>query len=218
MPIDKLTPNDPRVTVETAQIRGKRYEYTLGEPDGNPVATMLLIHGFPDLAFGWRYQVPYFMSLGFRVVVPDMIGYGGTEAPEDLEAYTLKSIAADMNELARRFVGEDGQIILGGHDWGGAAAWRVALWHPELIMGIFSVCTPFIPPAKTFTPLADLIAAGHLVNFTYQLQFAGPDVEEGIRGLEKTRQFLNALYGGKGDGGRRASRRWTGSSSRRSRA
>ncbi|KAH6888661.1 Alpha/Beta hydrolase protein [Thelonectria olida] len=199
--VDKLVPNDPRVTVETAQIRGKRYEYMVGKPEGEPVATMVLLHGFPDLGFGWRYQVPYFVSLGFQVVVPDMLGYGGTEAPEALEEYTLKNIAADVNELARKFVGEEGQIILGGHDWGGAAVWRVALWYPELIKAVFSVCTPFLPPSKSFVPLGAIIASGHLTNFTYQLQFEGPDVQSKIQGKEKVWQFLNALYGGRGENG-----------------
>jgi pimeloyl-ACP methyl ester carboxylesterase len=68
---DKLVPNDSRVKQETAQIRGKTYKYIVGEPEGTPLETMVLIHGFPDLGFGWRYQVPHFMSLGFRVIVPD---------------------------------------------------------------------------------------------------------------------------------------------------
>ncbi|KAH7162532.1 Alpha/Beta hydrolase protein [Dactylonectria estremocensis] len=196
----KLVPNDPRVKTETAQIRGKNYKYIVGKPEGEPIDTIVLIHGFPDLGFGWRCQVPYFMSLGFQVVVPDMIGYGGTDAPEALEEYTYKSVAADINELARKFVGE-GQIILGGHDWGGVVAWRLTMWYPELIKAVFSVCTPYPPPSSTFVPLDVVIAAGHLQNFTYQLQFAGPDVQAKLQGKEKVRQFLSALYGARGPNG-----------------
>jgi soluble epoxide hydrolase/lipid-phosphate phosphatase len=194
---DKLVPNDSRVKTETAQLRGKTYKYIVGEPEGTPLETMVLIHGFPDLGFGWRYQVPYFMSLGFRVIVPDMLGYGGSEAPESLEHYTYKSLSADINELARKYVGKDGQIILGGHDWGGMIVWKVASWYPELIKGVFSVCTPYVQPRETFIPLEKLIEMGHLLNFRYQLQFKGPDVESRLQGEEKIRQFLNALYGGR---------------------
>ncbi|KAF4976203.1 hypothetical protein FZEAL_7095 [Fusarium zealandicum] len=197
---DKLVPNDPRVKAETAEIRGKTYKYIVGQPEGTPIATMVLVHGFPDLGFGWRYQVPYFVSLGFRVVVPDMLGYGGSDAPQSLEEYTYKSLAADIKELSQKFVGE-GQIILGGHDWGGALVWRIAMWHPELIKGVFSICTPYFTPSKTFTPLDKIIGSGHLVNFSYQLQFMGPEVEDRIQGEEKVRQFLNALYGGRGPNG-----------------
>lgn len=194
---DKLVPNDSRVKHEKAQIRGKTYKYIVGEPEGTPLETMVLIHGFPDLGFGWRYQVPYFMSLGFRVIVPDMAGYGGTDAPESLEEYTYKSLSADINELARKYVGEKGQIVLGGHDWGGMIVWKISTWFPELIKCVFSVCTPYIKPRETFIPLEALIAGGHLTNFSYQLQFKGPDVQSRLQGEEGVRQFLNAMYGGR---------------------
>lgn len=197
---DKLVPDDPRVKTETALIRGKTYKYIVGQPEGEPVATMVLIHGFPDLGFGWRCQVPYFMSLRFQVVVPDMLGYGGTDAPLAVEEYTYKNIAADIKELSQKFVGE-GQIVLGGHDWGGAVAWRIAMWYPELIKAIFTVCTPYTVPMANFIPLEAIIGSGHLPNFTYQLQFKGPEVESRIQGEEKIRQFLNAMYGGRGPNG-----------------
>ncbi|KAF4334588.1 epoxide hydrolase [Fusarium beomiforme] len=197
MAAHKLVPNDSRVRSETAQIRGKNYKYMVGEPEGTPLETMVLIHGFPDLGFGWRYQVPYLMSLGFRVIVPDMIGYGGTDAPESLEEYTYKSLSSDINELARKYVGEDGQIILGGHDWGGAIVWKAACWYPQLIKAVFSVCTPYMQPRETFVPLEAIIQSGHLLNFSYQLQFKGPEVQSRLQGEEKIRQFLNALYGGR---------------------
>lgn len=193
---DKLAPSDPRVKTETATIRGKTYKYIVGEPEGEPKDTIVLVHGFPDLGFGWRYQVPALVSQGFRVIVPDMVGYGGTDAPESLEDYTYKSLAADIKELATKFVGE-GQIILGGHDWGGAVVWRTAMWQPELIKAVFSVCTPFHAPSKQFFPLDKIIASGHLPNFTYQLQFMGKELENEIQGEEKVRQLLNAMYGGR---------------------
>ncbi|KAL3964528.1 hypothetical protein ACCO45_001532 [Purpureocillium lilacinum] len=186
-------PHDVRVKYESAVVRGKRYKYILGEPKITlPIATIFLIHGFPDCSFGWRNQIPYLMKLGFRVVVPDLLGYAGSDTPEDLAQFSLKSMSADIKELARKFVG-DGQIVLGGHDWGGALVWRIALWHPELLKGVFSVCTPFNAPMKPWLPLQDLIAMGKLKNFTYQLQLAGPDVEKAIQGEEKVRQFLNGM-------------------------
>ena len=192
---NKLVPNDGRVQVKSAELPGGTYRYIIGEPEGRPVATMVLVHGFPDMGFGWRYQVPYFTSLGFRVVVPDMLGYGGTDSPENLEAYTLKRMSADIKKLAEIVCG--GKIILGGHDWGGALVWRTAMWYPELIQGVFSVCTPFHAPSKKYAPLEAIIASGHLTNFGYQLQFKGPEVEANIKGPEKVRQFLNGMFGGK---------------------
>ncbi|KAL7946287.1 alpha/beta-hydrolase [Trichoderma barbatum] len=193
----KLKPNDPRVKYETKQIRGKTYSYILGEPEGTKVDTIFLVHGWPDLAFGWRNQIPYLMSLGYQVVAPNLVGYAGTDAPQDLKQYSFKSVSDDLAELAREFVGVDGQIVLGGHDWGGLQVWRTAYYYPKLIKAVFSVCTPLLPLSKEYIPLEDIIAAGHLQNFKYHLQLKGPDVEAHVTGKEKIRQFFRALYLGR---------------------
>lgn len=202
----KLVPNDPRVKYATATVRGKTYSYMLGEPeDGkSPRHTIFLVHGFPDMGFGWRCQVPFLVGLGFRVIVPDMLGYGGTDAPQEIEAYSLKNLSADIADLARQFVGQDGQIVLGGHDWGGALVWRTAMWHPDLIQAVFSICTPYAPPRKEYISVEQMVNSGMVPNFAYQLQLMGPDVEARIQGEEKIRQFLNGMYGGIGPNGEAA--------------
>ena len=195
MSSNKLAPHDSRVRYETADVRGKKYTYIIGEPKGSPIDTIFLCHGWPDIAFGWRYQIPFLMDQGYRVVAPNMPGYSGTARPDTLEGFTLKSVSDDIRELARQIVGE-GQIILGGHDWGGAVVWRTAMWYPELIKAVFSVCTPFFPVQPDWYSLEDIIASGRLHNFKYQLVLAGPDVEARLQGPEGIRQLLTALYGG----------------------
>ncbi|CEJ89373.1 hypothetical protein VHEMI05218 [[Torrubiella] hemipterigena] len=195
MDTSKLKPNDSRVRHVNTTIRGKNVRYILGEPQGTKKDTMVLVHGWPDMAFGWRNQIPYFMSLGYQVVVPDMVGYAGTDAPMELEKYSLKSVAEDIRELAAQFVGEDGQIILGGHDWGGMVVWRTAQWFPKLIKGVFSVCTPFAQSQPQYIPLEAIIESGHLLNFRYQLQLMGSEAQEKLQGRDKMRQLLLALYG-----------------------
>lgn len=201
MAVDKLKPNDPRVQSLTANVRGKTYKYILAKPEGQPPrATALLIHGWPDLGFGWRYQVPYLTSLGLQVIVPDQLGYGRTDAPQDLSLYSLKNVADDMAELVAQVAGPGEQIILGGHDWGGAAAWRLALWHPKLIRGIFSVCTPYVPPSPQYADLQTVVKL--LPNFRYQVQLAGPDVEREIGSdPAKICGLLTGLYGARGPNG-----------------
>lgn len=211
MDTSKLKPNDPRVSYKTANVNGKTYRYILGLPPNGqePVATIFLCHGFPDMAFGWRYQIPVLMSLGLRVICPDMVGYAGTDAPKELEAYSGKSVADDVKELCRQIIGEGQQIILGGHDWGGAAVFRVALWHPELVKCVFSVCTPYAPPNPKWTSLEEIVRT-RLPNFAYQLQFAGPDVEQHVQGPEKIGQTIVAITGGKNTRGERANDTTTG--------
>ncbi|KAK6209645.1 hypothetical protein QIS74_11229 [Colletotrichum tabaci] len=200
MAVDKIAPNDPRVERKQAEVRGKTYSYLYSKPEGTPKGTVVLIHGWPDISLGWRYQIPLFLSLGYQVVAPDCLGYGQTSSPEKLEEWSLKSMSDDVKALCDQIVPGE-QIILGGHDWGGALVWRVAMWHPDLIKGVFSVCTPYNAPTTAWFDLADIIAAGHLTNFKYQLQLRGPEVEEKLTKPEDIRQFLQGIYGGRGANG-----------------
>ncbi|KAM3072018.1 hypothetical protein ACMFMF_007414 [Clarireedia jacksonii] len=122
-----------------------------------------------------------------------MQGYSKSSAPQDLSNYTYKSAADDVAAIAAELGAST--IILGGHDWGGAIVGRIALRYPKLISAFFSVCTPFFPPKSNYVPMTVL------PNFKYQLQLQGPEVEREIVGYEKLRQFLNALYGGRGPNG-----------------
>lgn len=74
--------NDTRIELRTATLNGLDYDYLFAEPDGDIVGTVFLIHGWPDISIGWRNQIDYLLSKGLRVVAPDMMGYGGTAAPD----------------------------------------------------------------------------------------------------------------------------------------
>jgi pimeloyl-ACP methyl ester carboxylesterase len=89
--------------------------------DGAPV---VLLHGFPDSGRLWRHQVPALADAGFKVIVPDMRGYGRSDKPADVEAYAIAALAGDV--LAVRGDGgvERAQIV--AHDWGAAVAWGLA--------------------------------------------------------------------------------------------
>ncbi|ESZ90197.1 epoxide hydrolase [Sclerotinia borealis F-4128] len=189
---DKLAAQDSRVQYKSADVNGRTYSYILAEPQNGaePVATIFLIHGFPDMAFGWRYQIPALQALNFRVVVPNMQGYSSSSSPQELSAFTYKTAADDVAALAK-VIGAT-SIILGGHDWGGAIVYRISIYYPQLITAVFSICTPFFPPQPKYTPMTVL------PNFKYQLQLQGPDVEREIVGVEKLRLMLNATYGGQG--------------------
>ncbi len=208
--IDKLTPTDPRVQhlTFTTPTTKRTYHYLLASPppSATPPTTALLIHGFPDLSFGWRYQVPHLLSLGLRVVVPDLLGFGRSDAPTDLKEYGYKSIVEDLAGLVaevqkgdvwegvtgEREVAEKKRIVLGGHDWGGAVVWRFALWRPELLRCVFSVCTPFWAPSPVYVSRKEMVK--RLPNFGYQVQFEGTEVEGVVVGREKIRAFLSVMY------------------------
>lgn len=86
-------------------------------------------------------------------------------------------------------------------DRGAAFAYRIALWHPELVSHLFTVCVPFAPPRADFTPLEDLVRTV-TPNFAYQLQFASGDLENVIRSKDEIEQVLCGMYGGRTEDGK----------------
>ncbi|OQE44717.1 hypothetical protein PENCOP_c002G04439 [Penicillium coprophilum] len=200
MPVDKIqVSGDSRVEYKTATLNSHNYSYLLSQPkSGQYRATVFLIHGFPDLSMGWRYQIPMLVDMGLRVVAPDCLGYGRTDAADDFAPYSHKSCAADIKALATH-LGET-QIILGGHDWGAALAYRIALWYPELVSHLFTVCVPYARPMAQNISIEDLVRTV-TPHFGYQLQFKSGELEKVIRSKDEIRQFLLALYGGRTEAG-----------------
>ena len=90
---------------------------------------MILLHGFPEFSYGWRRQIPYLASAGYRVWAPDQRGYNLSDKPDGIAAYTLDVLAADVIGLMDA-AGQK-QVFLVGHDWGAAVAWWVAAKYPD---------------------------------------------------------------------------------------
>lgn len=197
--VEALVPDDPRVQHLDATIGPYNYHYMLASPS-NPVATILLVHGWPDLGMAWRYQIPFLTSLGLRVIAPDLLGYGRTSAPAAKEEYTFKKISSHLKELVEQVIGKGEQVILGGHDWGAATVWRMAMWHPEIVSAIFSLNVPYMTPNAQLVPFEALIQ--RVPSFKYQAQLASP-VAEGIvdKSPENLRHFINGMFGGTGPNG-----------------
>jgi len=93
---------------------GVTYSYAYVEPKGNK-PYILFLHGFPDASFGWRHQVPYFSELGYGLIVPDLLGYGGTDKPKEVDAYKLKKISTEVVGILDA---HNIETVIGvGHDW-----------------------------------------------------------------------------------------------------
>lgn len=108
---------------------GIRLHVVQAGPDDGPL--VILLHGFPEFWYGWRRQMPYLASAGYRVWAPDQRGYNLSDKPHRLSAYRLDDLAADVIGLADA-AGQQ-QIFLVGHDWGAAVAWWVAAKYPDRI-------------------------------------------------------------------------------------
>ncbi|EYF02840.1 alpha/beta fold hydrolase [Chondromyces apiculatus] len=107
---------------------------------GYPV---VFCHGFPELWYSWRHQMLALAAAGFHAIAPDMRGYGGTEAPPEISAYTQYLLVGDVIGLLDA-LGLPKAVVV-GHDWGGSVAWQVALRHPERVERVVSLNTPYFP-------------------------------------------------------------------------
>jgi len=117
--------------------------YEAGPKDGFPV---VLCHGFPELAFSWRHQLPALAAAGYRVIAPDQRGYGRTSRPEAVEAYDMVHLTGDLVGLLDTLGLQKAVFV--GHDWGGLVVWQMPLMHAERVAGVIGVNTPFLarPP------------------------------------------------------------------------
>ncbi|KAF6163055.1 hypothetical protein GIB67_001383 [Kingdonia uniflora] len=104
---------------------------------------VLLIHGFPQLWFSWNYQISELANHGYRVIAPDMRGYGDTDSPSDPALYTLFHLVGDLIGLLDELGGE--QVFVVGHDWGAEIAWFLALFRPDKVKALVNMGIPFRP-------------------------------------------------------------------------
>jgi pimeloyl-ACP methyl ester carboxylesterase len=118
-------------------------ELSVAEAGSGPA--VVLCHGFPELAFSWRHQIPALADAGYRVIAPDMRGYGGSSAPGEIDAYDTEALCGDMLGLLDA-LGESEAIFV-GHDWGSWLAWQMAWIHPERVRAVAGLSVPFVPRA-----------------------------------------------------------------------
>lgn len=106
---------------------------------------VLLCHGFPESWYSWRHQLPALAAAGYHVVAPDMRGYGQTDKPEDVRAYTQLHHVGDMVGVLDALGAATATIV--GHDWGAPVAWNAALLRPDRFTAIAALSVPWSPRA-----------------------------------------------------------------------
>ena len=103
---------------------------------GDTGPLILFAHGWPESWYSWRHQLKYFAEAGYRVVAPDMRGYGESDKPIDVDEYDIIHLAGDMVGVLDA-LGEETAIMV-GHDWGAIVAWNSVLIHPERFSDFYS--------------------------------------------------------------------------------
>ncbi len=170
---------EPRI-VNSGEIDLAVYE--LG--DGPAV---ILVHGFPELAYSWRHQLPALAEAGYRAIAPDMRGYGGSGKPTAVTDYAIQNLVADVAGLMEALSIDKAVMI--GHDWGAMLAWHMALLAPERLAGLVNLNIPHIPrpPIDPITYMRFKLGKDfYIVNFQ-------KSDEADRRFAEDPRQFINVM-------------------------
>jgi pimeloyl-ACP methyl ester carboxylesterase len=168
----------PARQVATNGIELKVVEYGAGP-------AVVLCHGFPELGFSWRYQVFALAAAGYRVLVPDMRGYGGSSRPDDAGAYDLLTIAGDLVGLLDDIGAEDAVFV--GHDWGAAAVWQLALAHPGRVRAVAGLSVP-VSPRSPVPPIP--VLRKRLGEDFYMVWFQEPGVADAVLNADVRRTLL----------------------------
>jgi pimeloyl-ACP methyl ester carboxylesterase len=117
---------------------------------------VVLLHGFPEFWFGWRFQIPALAATGLRVVAPDMRGYNLSSRPSGVAAYDIDRLAADIRDLIHERGAQSGSVV--GHDWGAGVAWATAMNHPDAVEQLVIMNVPhprqFLHGLRTLRQLA----------------------------------------------------------------
>jgi pimeloyl-ACP methyl ester carboxylesterase len=165
--------NTPALTHEQVPTNGiELHVVSAGPADGKPV---VLCHGFPELWYSWRHQITALADAGYRVLAPDLRGYGTSSAPKDVSAYGSDQLTGDLCGLLDHYGYEQAHFT--GHDWGSMVVWEMGRLHPERVSSIYNMSVPYsqapAPPLEIFNVLFE-------GKFFYMLYFqeVGPPEKE----------------------------------------
>ena len=125
-----------------AQIRtieSNGIELRIAEAGEGPL--VILVHGWPESWFSWRYQLQALALAGYRAVAPDMRGYGGSTNPDEIEDYNILQLTADVVGIVDALNEESATLV--GHDWGAPIVWQTALLYPEIINAVVGMSVPY---------------------------------------------------------------------------
>jgi pimeloyl-ACP methyl ester carboxylesterase len=185
--------------VRTAQKLDMHYLYA-GD-SGNPV--LLLLHGFPELAYSWRKVMPALAQAGFRVIAPDQRGYGRTTGWQDgydvdLTPYRMPSLVLDQLALLAALDIDRVHAVI-GHDFGSPVAAWCALIRPDVFTRVGMMSAPFSgPPAisqRTRPPIDQALGALVPPRKHYQWYYATPPADAEMRNcVQGLKKFLAEYY------------------------
>ncbi len=146
---------------------------------------IVLLHGFPEFWYSWRFQIPFLADAGYTVVAPDLRGYNGTDKPRT--GYQVSNLLRDIEGLVKGLGYE--QAVIVGHDWGGALAWSFAMRYPQMTQRLIVMNAPH-PAAFS----RELRTAKQLRKSWYMFAFQLPWLPEYFLGRNGAAAIGDAIY------------------------
>ncbi|MEO8538726.1 MAG: alpha/beta hydrolase [bacterium] len=157
----------------TTIVRRGEVELAVSHAGQGPL--VLLLHGFPELAYSWRHQFAPLVAAGYTVAAPDQRGFGASSSPLEIASFCAEELAADAAAIIDHF---GGPAVVIGHDWGAPVAWHTALRHPEKVRAVGSLSVPHARRA-TASPLESMRRAAGPDHIFYVDYFQTPGLAEG---------------------------------------
>ncbi|TFK21810.1 alpha/beta-hydrolase [Coprinopsis marcescibilis] len=185
--------NSPKYK-EAKTSRGYTYRYYFTKPAVSSKPTLLFVHGFPSYSAHWIHQIAFFEAEGFGLVVPDMLGYGGTSVPTQVEAFGHSLQAKDLVEILDA---EDlkSNVIAIGHDWGSITVSRLANLYQDRFLGFVFIAVGYAAPNTSFS-YEQIKAAWNQVagyeSIGYWSFFSSPEAEGLIK--KHAKSFSDILW------------------------
>ncbi len=139
-----LSQESPQLVHRYADLGDVRLHYV--EAGSGPL--VVLLHGFPEFWYSWRYQIPALAAAGFHAVAPDMRGFNWSDKPPGVHSYRVEVLARDVERLIRACGATHAAVV--GHDWGAIVAWWFAMLYPERLTRLAILNVPH--PAYTLEP------------------------------------------------------------------
>jgi pimeloyl-ACP methyl ester carboxylesterase len=137
------SPADWGVQVEMMKVGAVELEVaTAGDGD----KLLLLLHGFPELAYSWRHQMGSWADAGYKVWAPNMRGYGNSARSEEIDFYRIENLLADVAALIDASGART--VTLVGHDWGAIVAWWFAMHGSRDLDSLVIMNVPHPAPAE----------------------------------------------------------------------
>ena len=168
---------------------------------------VILCHGFPEVWYSWRHQLPALAQAGFRAVAFDLRGYGRSDHPDEVEKYTVFHFIGDVVGLLDALGAR--QAVIAGHDVGAAIAWQAALLRPDRFRGVIALSPPFRPRTFGGSVRPTTLMPQNENAVFYQLFFQAPEAEAALE-RNMRRVFRSQFYSLSADGQRSAGSAFAG--------